>query len=167
MIPLTVGQQLEVTAERLAFGGFAVARHDGVAVFVPFAAPGDRLRVEVTEVNKSFVRASIVELLAPGPARVAPRCVHFGECGGCQYQHVDYAAQVAAKSDAIRDALVRANESLSRASDGAIDLRSVAFVTLLGGAGYQLLHGRFLPAGGAMVMQALDLLFGRRAYGRE
>jgi 23S rRNA (uracil1939-C5)-methyltransferase len=107
MIALTVGQELEVTAERLAFGGFAVARHDGVAVFVPFAAPGDRLRVEVTEISKSFVRARIVDVLAPGPARVPPRCVHFGECGGCQLQHVDYAAQVAAKSELIRDALVR------------------------------------------------------------
>ncbi len=103
----TVGQQLEVTAERLGFGGVAVARHDGLAVFVPFAAPGDRLRVEVTEVAKKFVRAKVLEVLAAGPARVAPRCVHFGDCGGCQLQHVDYAAQLAAKAEMIRDALVR------------------------------------------------------------
>ncbi|MEO6593201.1 MAG: class I SAM-dependent RNA methyltransferase [Planctomycetota bacterium] len=101
------GEILEVTAERLGFGGFAIARHDGLAVFVPFAAPGDRLRVEVTEVEKKFVRARIVEILAPGPGRVTPRCQHFGECGGCQFQHVDYATQVAAKSEFVRDALTR------------------------------------------------------------
>ncbi len=103
----TLGQVLEVTAERLGFGGFTIARHYGLAVFVPFAAPGDRLRVEVTEVEKKFVRGKIVEVLSPGPGRVEPRCRHFGECGGCQFQHVDYATQVAAKAEFVRDALVR------------------------------------------------------------
>jgi 23S rRNA (uracil1939-C5)-methyltransferase len=103
----TPGQILEVTAERLGFGGFAVARHEGLAVFVPFAAPGDRLRVEVTAVEKKFARAKITEILAPGPGRVVPRCQHFGACGGCQFQHVDYATQVAAKAEFVRDALVR------------------------------------------------------------
>ncbi|MBL8728667.1 MAG: class I SAM-dependent RNA methyltransferase [Planctomycetes bacterium] len=102
-----LGRQLDVTAERLGFGGFAVARHDGLAVFVPFAAPGDRVRVEVTEHGKNFVRARLVEVLAAGPHRVEPRCRHFGECGGCQFQHVDYAAQVAAKGEFVRDALLR------------------------------------------------------------
>jgi len=102
-----LGQRLEVTVERLAFGGYAIARHDGLAVFVPFAAPGDRLDVEVYEVDKKFVRARIVNVLEKGPARIEPRCVHFGACGGCQYQHVDYAAQVAAKGEFVRDALVR------------------------------------------------------------
>lgn len=102
-----LGQRLEVTVERLAFGGYAIARHDGLAVFVPFAAPGDRLDVEVYEVDKKFVRARIVNVITKGPARIEPRCVHFGACGGCQYQHVDYPTQVAAKSEFIRDALVR------------------------------------------------------------
>lgn len=102
-----LGQILEVTAERLGFGGFAIARHDGIAVFVPFAAPGDRVRVEVTEVQKNFVRSKLLEVVAAGPHRATPRCQHFGECGGCQFQHVDYAAQVAAKREFVRDALVR------------------------------------------------------------
>jgi 23S rRNA (uracil1939-C5)-methyltransferase len=102
-----LGQTLEVTVERFGFGGFAIARHDGLAVFVPFGAPGDRLRVEVTELQKNHVRARIVEVLAPGPNRTEPRCKHYGECGGCQLQHVDYATQVAAKAEFVRDALVR------------------------------------------------------------
>ena len=107
MTTLTTGQQLEVTIERLGFGGFAIARHLGLAIFVPFGAPGDRARIEVTEVEKNFARARLVELLAPGPSRVTPRCRHFGECGGCQLQHLDYDTQVAAKADFVRDALVR------------------------------------------------------------
>ena len=94
MTVLTPGQILEVTAERLGFGGFSIARHEGIAVFVPFAAPGDHLRIEITEVEKKFVRARILAVLQPGPGRIEPRCRHFGECGGCQFQHVDYATQV-------------------------------------------------------------------------
>jgi 23S rRNA (uracil1939-C5)-methyltransferase len=107
MTVLTPGQILEVTAERLGFGGFSIARHEGIAVFVPFAAPADQLRVEITEVEKKFVRARILAVLKPGPGRIEPRCSHFGECGGCQFQHVDYATQVAAKADFVRDALQR------------------------------------------------------------
>ena len=104
---LELGQTLEVSAERLAFGGDAIARYEGLVVFVPFAAPGDRLRVEVTEVQRSHVRARVVELLAPGPDRVEPRCRHFGDCGGCQFQHVSYDAQVRAKAEFVQDALQR------------------------------------------------------------
>jgi 23S rRNA (uracil1939-C5)-methyltransferase len=104
---LATGQTLDVTAERLAFGGFAVARHEGLVLFVPFGAPGDRLRVEVTEVDKKFARARVLEVLEPSPHRRQPRCRHFGECGGCQFQHVDYQTQVAAKREFVRDALVR------------------------------------------------------------
>jgi 23S rRNA (uracil1939-C5)-methyltransferase len=102
-----VGERLEVRIERFGYGGFAIARHDGLAVFVPFGAPGDRAVVEVTEVEKTFVRTRLVEVLEAGPDRVAPRCRHYGECGGCQLQHVDYRAQVAAKAEIVRDALVR------------------------------------------------------------
>ena len=107
MTTLTTGQTLEVTMERLGFGGAAVARHDGMAVFVPYGAPGDRARIEVTEVEKNFARARLLEVLKPGPDRVEARCQHFGVCGGCHFQHIEYAAQVAAKAEFIRDALVR------------------------------------------------------------
>lgn len=107
MTTFELGQIVDVTAERLAFGGFAVARHEGLALFVPFAAPGDRLRVEITELDKRHGKARIVEVLAPGPHRRAPRCRHFGDCGGCQFQHVDYQEQVRQKAEFVRDALVR------------------------------------------------------------
>ncbi|MCK5945311.1 MAG: class I SAM-dependent RNA methyltransferase, partial [Planctomycetes bacterium] len=101
------GTILDLRTERLAFGGATIARHQGMAVFVPFAAPDERVRVEVTEVQKTFLRAKVVEVLEPGPDRVEPSCRHFGECGGCNYQHVSYEAQVRAKREFVHDALTR------------------------------------------------------------
>ncbi|MEI6130037.1 MAG: class I SAM-dependent RNA methyltransferase [Planctomycetota bacterium] len=107
MTTLSLGQVLEVTTERLAFGGFAVARHDGIAVFVPYGAPGERLKVEITEIDKKFIRTRLLEVLTPSKHRRKPRCRHFGDCGGCQFQHIDYPTQIAAKADFVRDALIR------------------------------------------------------------
>ncbi len=107
MTTLALGQILEVTAERLAFGGAAIARHDGLTLFVPFAAPGDQLRVEITELDKRHGKARIVEVLRAGPHRRAPRCRHYQDCGGCHLQHLDYQEQVRQKAAFVRDALVR------------------------------------------------------------
>ncbi|MBK8098737.1 MAG: class I SAM-dependent RNA methyltransferase [Planctomycetes bacterium] len=103
----TTGQTLDVTIDKLVFGGYGLARHDGLVLFVPFGAPGDHLRVEITQVEKKHVRARIVEILAPSPHRRQPRCRHFGDCGGCQFQHVDYREQLRAKSEFVREALIR------------------------------------------------------------
>lgn len=107
MSNLEIGASLEVTIERLAFGGFGIARHEGMALFVPYGAPGDRLRVEVTEVDKRHAMAKVCEVLTPSPHRRAPRCRHFGECGGCHFQHIDYQEQVRQKAGFVKDALVR------------------------------------------------------------
>jgi 23S rRNA (uracil1939-C5)-methyltransferase len=104
---LRPGDVIEVTAERLAYGGEAVARHGGLTVFVALAAPGDRLRVRVIERKKRFARAVIEEILTPSASRREPPCGYFGRCGGCQLQHVSYAAQVEAKAGFVRDALSR------------------------------------------------------------
>ncbi|HEX5736278.1 MAG TPA: class I SAM-dependent RNA methyltransferase [Blastocatellia bacterium] len=121
--PLSVGDVVEVTTERLAFGGDAVARHEGLAVFVPFAAPGERLRIRITERKKNFARGAIEEILTPSPARRAPPCSYFGECGGCQLQHMTYDEQLKAKSSFVRDALAR----IGRIPwDREIEIRSAA-----------------------------------------
>jgi 23S rRNA (uracil1939-C5)-methyltransferase len=105
--PLRRGAVIEVDVEKLVFRGDGLARHGGIAVFVPFAAPGDRLRVRVTEIGRGFARGEIVDVLQPGPARREPRCRHFGLCGGCQLQHVEYAAQLDAKVGFVRESLRR------------------------------------------------------------
>jgi 23S rRNA (uracil1939-C5)-methyltransferase len=99
---------LEVTIESLAAGGEGVGRDArGRVVFVPFAAPGDRLRVRVLEEQSRFARGEIDAVLAPGADRVTPRCQVFGTCGGCAWQHIDYATQLEAKRAMLRDALER------------------------------------------------------------
>jgi 23S rRNA (uracil1939-C5)-methyltransferase len=104
---VNVGDVVEVTTERLAYGGEAVARLSGLAIFVPFAAPGERLRVRIVERKKNFARAVIEDILVASPARREPACRVFGECGGCQLQHLTYEAQIEAKANSVRDALER------------------------------------------------------------
>ncbi|HSE37751.1 MAG TPA: TRAM domain-containing protein, partial [Blastocatellia bacterium] len=104
---LGIGDLIDVTTERLAYGGDAIARHDGLAIFVPYAAAGERLRVRITERKKSFARGVIDRILEPSGSRRAPRCQYFGDCGGCQLQHITYEAQLESKVGFVRDALQR------------------------------------------------------------
>ncbi len=76
-------------------------------MFVPASAPGDQLRIRLVEEKRRFARGEIVEVLAPGAARVEPRCPAVGVCGGCTWQHLDYPAQVAAKRQILRDSMER------------------------------------------------------------
>ena len=104
---LEIGDVIEVATERLAYGGDAIARHNGLAIFIAFAAPDERLRVRIVERRKNFARAVIEEILEPSRARRAAPCPHFGDCGGCQLQHITYEAQLEAKAGFVRDALKR------------------------------------------------------------
>jgi tRNA/tmRNA/rRNA uracil-C5-methylase (TrmA/RlmC/RlmD family) len=105
--PLTVGQTIEVVVEDLAFGGEGVARVQDFVVFIPLVIPGERVRAEVVEVKKNFARARLIQVLEPSPARVEPRCPYFGDCGGCQYQHIQYERQLELKHKQVTDLLER------------------------------------------------------------
>jgi 23S rRNA (uracil1939-C5)-methyltransferase len=96
-----------ITLDRLAFGGDAVGRLDGKAVFVPFAAPGDVAEVEIDVDRERWSRARLVRLDAPGPDRTAPPCPHFARCGGCQWQHVALPAQRESKRAIVAEHLAR------------------------------------------------------------
>jgi len=102
-----IEEVIEVVTERIAYGGDAIARFDGMVIFIPFAAPGERLRVRVIERKKNFARAVIEEILDPSPSRREPPCQYFGVCGGCQLQHIDYESQLKAKTEFIRESLIR------------------------------------------------------------
>jgi tRNA/tmRNA/rRNA uracil-C5-methylase (TrmA/RlmC/RlmD family) len=102
-----VGSHHVVTITDIAFGGEGVARVNDLVVFVPFVAMGDEVEAEVTEVKKNFARARLVRVLKPSPDRVVPRCRYFGECGGCQYQHIDYPAQLELKRKQVADLFER------------------------------------------------------------
>lgn len=103
-----MGQELIIgEIESLAFGGQGILRHDGLVVFIPFVAPGDRVRVRITKRKKSFAEGELVELLAPGPQRCVAPCPYFTICGGCQLQHLNEAEQLRQKQRFVSDSLRR------------------------------------------------------------
>lgn len=102
---LPVIEGVEITD--VAAEGKALARVDDMVVFIPYGAPGDRVNVKLDKKKKSFAEGHIVEMIEPSPLRCAPRCEHFGVCGGCRWQHLPYQFQIEAKQRQVTDALQR------------------------------------------------------------
>ncbi len=98
---------LELTIDSLAFGGNGVGRHQGKAIFVSRSAAGDRLRCRVVRDRGRYAEAELVELLEPGPGRRQAPCPVYAECGGCQWQHLDYPTQCRWKETIFADQLGR------------------------------------------------------------
>lgn len=80
---------------------------DGRVAFVAFAAPGELVEMEVERIHPDYLEGVAVRVLEPSPDRVDPRCPLFGQCGGCQLQHLDYDAQLRAKENIVREQLRR------------------------------------------------------------
>lgn len=101
------GNRYTATVENWASDGGGVARVGGMAVFVKGGIVGERCVIEIEHVGHRAAWAHIVELLEPSPARIEPSCSHYGACGGCQLQHMDYAAELDFKRQRVADALQR------------------------------------------------------------
>jgi 23S rRNA (uracil1939-C5)-methyltransferase len=104
-LSLEQGGELELTIEKLAFGGKALGRVNGFVVFVEHAVPGQKVRVRITQKKAHFAEARVVEVLEQSPAYVPPFCPHFGLCGGCQWQDIVYAEQVRWKGSHVEETL--------------------------------------------------------------
>ncbi len=96
-----------VAIETAAAEGKAIARHDGKVIFIPLAAPGDVADILVNKQKKSYAEAQLIHLHKASENRVSPKCVHFGKCGGCKWQHLNYKAQLELKSSQVKDDLQR------------------------------------------------------------
>jgi 23S rRNA (uracil1939-C5)-methyltransferase len=107
MLFFTLMKKVLVSIESVAFKGYGVARIDGKVVFVPYTVTGDQAWVEVTEEKERYSTAKLIQILKPSPERVTPPCPHFGTCGGCQWQHIDYPFQVEQKKEILRETLKR------------------------------------------------------------
>ena len=111
-----------VNIRNLAFGGEGVGEvvppiglddqvlpHDksllGISAFVKFSIPGELVTAEVRETKKRHLRADLLEVLTPSPNRIPPLCKHFGICGGCELQHIEYSEQLKLKLEMIKGAL--------------------------------------------------------------
>lgn len=98
---------MRIKIEKLVYGGEGLAHHDGKALFVPFVLPGEEVAIEIVEQTKKLDRGRATRVLEPSPNRTEPRCPHFGICGGCDYQHISYEAQLELKEQILRETLHR------------------------------------------------------------
>jgi 23S rRNA (uracil1939-C5)-methyltransferase len=105
---MTPTDQKLLRIEKPIYGGAFLARDEGKAIFVPLTLPGEEVRARIVEDKRSHAIAEAEEIVAPSADRIAPACRHFGACGGCNYQHATYEAQLGMKQAILRETLVRA-----------------------------------------------------------
>ena len=114
------GDRLELTLDSWGRLGEAMAWHEGSPVFVFGGIPGERVTAEVVRVHRKYSSATVVDVLEPAPSRVDPPCQYFGECTGCQWQHIAYDTQLAAKREKVIDALIRVGGLFADAADAPV-----------------------------------------------
>lgn len=107
-IPVAHEQIVDLTVDGMGDNGDGLGRIGSYVVFVSGTLPGERARVRITAANRKHGRAQLLQILSAAPDRTTPRCRHFGECGGCQLQHVQYAAQLALKRQRVTHSLSHA-----------------------------------------------------------
>jgi 23S rRNA (uracil1939-C5)-methyltransferase len=98
---------VELTIDKVVTGGDGIGRYGETVVFVPFSAPGDRLKVRVNVRKRNYWQGRIDEIIVPSPLRTRPPCPYYGVCGGCDLQHLSYESQLVVKKLMVNDALQR------------------------------------------------------------
>ncbi len=109
---------VELLIDKLVQGGDGLATHDGMKVFVPFSAPQERVRARIVTQKRDYAVAEIDQILEPSPLRVSAPCPHYGMCGGCQLQHINYQGQLVVKK-------LYVNETLQRIGQVFVPVRNV------------------------------------------
>ncbi|HEY6376904.1 MAG TPA: 23S rRNA (uracil(1939)-C(5))-methyltransferase RlmD [Edaphobacter sp.] len=104
---------MKLRIEKAIYGGSGLAHQTegkdaGKAIFVPYTLSGELVEAQPTEEKSGFADAALLKIIEPSANRTEPRCIHFNECGGCHYQHADYAAQIAMKREILHETLERA-----------------------------------------------------------
>lgn len=103
---MKIGEEIELTVDKFADKGKCLSRFDGFVIFMEGVIPGERIRVKIHKVKKKYADAKLTSIIEASPLRVEPRCMHFGTCGGCKWQHVAYESQLEAKRQTVSDAIV-------------------------------------------------------------
>src|SRR5438105_92636 len=107
-LQLKKGDQLEnIVAETMAAEGKCIAHHNGQVVFIQGCAPGDTVDIELTKIKSSFLEGRAVTIKKYSSSRTTPFCPHFGTCGGCSWQHINYETQLQYKRQQVIDNLER------------------------------------------------------------
>ena len=105
--PVLKGQEIELEITGLGSAGEGVGRFKDIAVFVPGALPGEKVKATAAIIKKSFIIGELKEFLNPSPDRVVPACPVYEACGGCQLQHLSYEAELKEKREQVKAALER------------------------------------------------------------
>jgi 23S rRNA (uracil1939-C5)-methyltransferase len=105
MSQLKKGTELELTVEGLTFGGKGLARVDGLVIFVDRTLPGQRILARITRKKPAYAQARVLQVLQESPRAIAPRCLHFGTCGGCLWQNLPYDDQLEVKRTLVWECL--------------------------------------------------------------
>src|SRR5260370_24636370 len=103
---------MKLQIEKLVYGGSGLAHQvegaeAGKAIFVPFALPGETVQANLSATKNAYGEAALVQVIEPSAERVKPECQHFGECGGCQWQHAAYPEQMRMKAEILSETLER------------------------------------------------------------
>ncbi|MCX7780677.1 MAG: 23S rRNA (uracil(1939)-C(5))-methyltransferase RlmD, partial [Negativicutes bacterium] len=106
-IPVARNGIYEIAIHNLGHSGEGVGRYQDFTVFVPGALPGETVEVKITTVKKNYAVGELRKVLQAAPGRIEPKCPLYAECGGCQLQHMDYRAQLAAKRQTVVNAIER------------------------------------------------------------
>jgi 23S rRNA (uracil1939-C5)-methyltransferase len=105
VFPLSRNETVEIEITALGSDGQGIGRYGGFVVFVPFSIPGEIVRAAIIKVSANFAIGKLMEVLQASDDRIVPQCAVFGRCGGCQLQHLHYAAQLDFKCRTVLDAL--------------------------------------------------------------
>jgi len=102
-----VGEEREVEIVSIAYGGEGIVRIEGFVFFVPDVITGEKVRMRVTEIKRSFGKGEALQIIEASPHRVEPPCPVYGQCGGCQYQHIQYEETLRIKENQLKETLGR------------------------------------------------------------
>ncbi len=103
--PFPYHHELELEITAVTNLGLGIGKVNDWVVMVPFVIPGERIKARIFRNHKNYSEADLVEILQPSPDRIDPNCSYFGTCGGCQYQHVSYSAQLKIKQSHVAETL--------------------------------------------------------------
>lgn len=104
--PVVLRQKIRLKIEDFSEGKDFLSHVDGFPIYVPNGIPGEEVEVKILEVKKNYAKSQILEIISAHPLRVQPPCEYFYKCGGCQWQHIDYAHQLGLKKKIIQDELI-------------------------------------------------------------
>src|SRR4030042_4962616 len=99
--------EVQANIESMAFKGYGVARVNGKVFFIPYSVIGDTAWIKMIEKKKNYSIGKLSQLIDPSPWRINPPCPFFGQCGGCQWQHINDSIQINLKEKILKETLTR------------------------------------------------------------